>query len=65
VGEELAQMRLAAKRELDASGKARDHIGETSVLPKVEAPPKEDAPPPASSPSASEEAVDPIPAGLG
>jgi hypothetical protein len=63
VGEELAQMRLAAKRELDASGKARDHIGDSSVLPKVEAPPKEDAPPPSS--TATEEAVDPIPAGLG
>jgi hypothetical protein len=38
VGEELAQMRLAAKKDVDARGVARDHIGETSVLPKVEAP---------------------------
>jgi hypothetical protein len=46
VGEELAQMRLAAKREVDISGKARDHIGETSVLPKVEASAPETASPP-------------------
>jgi hypothetical protein len=53
VGEELAQMRLAAKREVDATGAARDHIGESSVLPKVEAPPNE-------APAAAEEAADAI-----
>jgi hypothetical protein len=37
VGEELARMRLAAKKAVDASGTARDHIGETSALPSVEA----------------------------
>jgi hypothetical protein len=56
VGEELAQMRLAAKKDVDAQGLARDHIGETSVLPKVEPPPREDAPSP--SPTATEEAID-------
>jgi hypothetical protein len=35
VGEQLAQMRLAAKREVDAQGRSRDHVGETSALPKV------------------------------
>jgi len=57
VGEELAQIRLAAKKEVDAMGRARDHIGETSVLPKVEAPSNEDV--------FSEETDDPIPSGLG
>ena len=53
VGEELAHMRLEAKKEVDKMGLARDHIGETSVLPKVEAPPPETA----SSPSSADEAV--------
>jgi len=53
VGEELAQMRLAAKKQVDAMGLARDHIGETSVLPKVEAPQKQAASAPA--PAATEE----------
>jgi hypothetical protein len=62
VGEELAQMRLAAKREVDALGTGRDHIGDTSVLPKVEAPPSKDAPPQKETPapSTAEEAVDEI-----
>jgi hypothetical protein len=63
VGEELAKMRLAAKKEVDAMGTGRDHIGETSVLPSIKAAPQESAPAP--SPSATEEAVDPIPSGLG
>jgi hypothetical protein len=42
IGEELAQMRLEAKKNVDAMGLARDHIGETSVLPKVEAPKAEE-----------------------
>jgi hypothetical protein len=41
VGEELAKMRLAAKREVDSSGKARDHIGDSTVLPRVTAPAEE------------------------
>jgi hypothetical protein len=63
VGEELARMRLAAKKDVDASGSEPDHIGETTALPSVEAPPKEGARPP--SPSASEEGVDTIPLGSG
>ena len=47
VGEELAQMRLAAKRDIDAMGGGRDHIGETAVLPKVSAPSSEDSSSPA------------------
>ncbi len=47
VGEELAQMRLAAKKDADAIGGARDHIGETSVLPSVK-------------PSMESEVVDPL-----
>jgi hypothetical protein len=35
VGEELAQMRLAAKKEADAAGTMRDHVGETSTLPRI------------------------------
>ena len=30
VGEELAQMRLAAKRDADAAGLSRDHVGEVA-----------------------------------
>jgi hypothetical protein len=63
VGEELAKMRLAAKKEVDTMGTGRDHIGETSMLPSIKAAPQEGAPAP--SPSAAEEAVDPIPSGLG
>jgi len=54
VGEELARMRLAAKRDVDARGTARDHIGETSGLPKVAAI-AEDGP--SSSPSLPPEEV--------
>ena len=61
VGEELARMRLAAKRDVDATGGARDHIGETSVLPSIKAAPQESAP----SPSAAEEAIGPVSSGLG
>jgi hypothetical protein len=45
IGEELAQLRRAAKREVDAMGTGRDHVGETSVLPKVEVPARQDLPP--------------------
>ncbi len=38
VGEELAQMRLAAKKDVDAMGMARDHVGETSKLPTITVP---------------------------
>ena len=63
VGEELARMRLAAKKDVDAMGGAPDRIGETSVLPSVKASPTEGAPPPL--PSASQEAVDTLPLGSG
>jgi hypothetical protein len=63
VGEELAQMRLAAKKEVDAMGTGRDHIGESSTLPSIKAPPAASAPPPP--PSASDEGVDTIPLGSG
>jgi len=56
VGEELAQMRLAAKKDVDVLGTGRDHIGETSVLPKVEVPAREGA----RSSSAPEEVLDAI-----
>jgi hypothetical protein len=49
VGEELARMRLAAKKEVDSMGPARDHIGETSKLPSITA-----SPPPSSEPSPPE-----------
>ncbi len=35
VGEELAKMRLAAKKEVDALGVGRDHVGETGKLPSL------------------------------
>ena len=63
VGEELARMRLAAKKDVDAMGAAPDRIGETSVLPSVKATPTEGAPPPL--PSASHEAIDTLPLGSG
>jgi hypothetical protein len=63
VGEELAQMRLAAKRDVDAMGMARDHIGETSKLPSVTLPAQETAPP--SSPPAAEETPATLPLGSG
>jgi hypothetical protein len=44
VGEELAKMRLAAKKDVDAMGAGRDHVGEMDVLPSISAPPAEDAP---------------------
>ncbi len=46
VGEELARLRIAAKKEVDALGTERDHIGETSVLPKVVAAPPVEEPSP-------------------
>ena len=42
VGEELAQMRLAAKKEVDAMGRTKDHIGETSALPSIKTAPSEE-----------------------
>jgi len=61
VGEELAQMRLMAKKEVDAMGAGRDHIGTTSVLPKVEVESftQEESVPPAAEP---EEAAETTPA---
>ena len=53
VGEELARMRLAAKRDVDARGMARDHVGDTSALPNVKARRAE-------STVAASEAVDPL-----
>jgi hypothetical protein len=53
VGEELAQMRLAAKKEADLTGRVRDHVGDTSALPKVAAPSSESTP-------ATAEARDPM-----
>lgn len=35
VGEELAKMRLAAKKDMDALGVGRDHVGETGKLPTI------------------------------
>jgi hypothetical protein len=35
VGEELAQMRLEAKKDVDAQGKGRDHIGGTGPMPSI------------------------------
>ncbi|HEV3270625.1 MAG TPA: hypothetical protein VGZ93_00420 [Candidatus Methylacidiphilales bacterium] len=55
VGEELAQMRLAAKREVDAMGVGRDHIGETSALPSIKEAAREESAP---APSPSDEGID-------
>lgn len=64
VGEDLARIRLAAKREVDAMGAGRDHIGQTSTLPKVVAPdepfPQEETSSPSPAPSAPEEAAEKI-----
>jgi hypothetical protein len=51
VGEELARMRLAAKKEVDATGAGRDHIGETSKLPSIQGPENEDVPSPSPTPT--------------
>lgn len=67
VGDELARMRLAAKKESDATGRSRDHVGETSVLPKIEAPAKENAGPASAprDPSAAAETDETLPLGPG
>ncbi len=67
VGEDLARMRLAAKRETDATGRSRDHVGETSVLPKIEAPAKEEAGPASTpvAPSAAAGTDETLPLGPG
>jgi len=57
VGEELAQMRLEAKREVDAAGTEKDHIGATSVLPTITRP---DENAPAPPPAATEEVAGPV-----
>jgi hypothetical protein len=46
VGDDLAQMRVAAKQEVDALGTGRDHVGDTKPLPKItaEEAPRETAP---------------------
>lgn len=51
IGEELARMRLAAKREVDAAGTGRDHVGETSRLPSIT------SPSPSAQPSEASETV--------
>jgi hypothetical protein len=61
VGEELAQMRLTAKRDVDALGTARDHIGETTALPRVDLAAKPVSP----APEMPENVVDFIPAEKG
>jgi hypothetical protein len=63
IGEDLARMRLAAKKDVDAMGVARDHIGETSALPSIAAPVQETIPTP--SPPDSEETPAPVPLGSG
>ena len=35
VGEELAQMRIEAKKDVDAQGKGPDHIGDTGQMPSI------------------------------
>jgi hypothetical protein len=35
VGDELAQMRLEAKKDVDAQGRGRDHVGDSSRLPTL------------------------------
>jgi hypothetical protein len=35
VGEQLAQMRMEAKKEVDAQGRGRDHIGDSAALPTL------------------------------
>jgi hypothetical protein len=47
VGEELAGMRLAAKKDVDAMGVGRDHVGETGKLPDITAPSGKAEPEPA------------------
>ena len=63
VGEELAQMRLAAKKDVDAMGAARDPVGEAPKVPPEGASRTEGTPPPL--PSATQGAVDTIPLGSG
>ena len=36
IGEELAQMRIVAKRDADTMGIVRDHVGDTGKLPKID-----------------------------
>jgi len=63
VGEKLAQMRLAAKKDVDAMGAAHDPVGQAPKVPPGEASPHGGAPP--FSLSASEGASDTIPLGSG
>jgi hypothetical protein len=44
VGEELARMRIAAKKDVDAMGTGRDHVGESGKLPSIAAPAAEAVP---------------------
>lgn len=55
VGEELAQMRLAAKKEVDALGAEPDRIGATGPLPLITTEPAPEAEAPPESPSPVEE----------
>ena len=56
VGEELARMRLAAKKEVDVLGMARDHVGETGPLPSITAAPEATTPAAAAAPIVESEA---------
>ena len=59
VGEELARMRLAAKREVDAMGAEPDRVGQTGVLPKITVEPEMEAPPEAPAPAETTNAPTP------
>jgi hypothetical protein len=56
VGEELARMRLGAKKDVDAMGASRDHVGEVPAPPPEEAAPETPAGESEPSPVAPEEA---------
>jgi hypothetical protein len=56
IGDELAQMRMEAKRDVDAQGRGRDHVGDSSRLPslvEMQATRSDAKPAPQESPAAS------------
>ena len=61
IGEELAQMRVAAKKDLDAMGAVRDPVGQPQQIPTEGSAPAEAAP----QPPTSEEDIDTTPLGSG
>jgi len=63
VGEELARMRVAAKKDVDALGAARDPVGQAAQVAPEGASPTQGAHPPSSSPS--EAAIDTLHLGSG